>query len=194
MPHNFQIRVGMQSDVDRLSVLAAQVWLHTYCTKGISSEIAQYVLSELTAERFCARLTDPESHILVAECDEYLVGFAVVRFGVSCPASAALEVELQTLYVQEHFTGQGVGWALLVAAEAKAREQAIAPLWLRVNAQNARAIAFYARQGYSKVGTTYFALGQGRYENHVLVGPDTNASVKRTGLLPAQTLADEQGA
>lgn len=59
-----------------------------------------------------------------------------------------------------------------MAAEAKAREQSASPLWLTVNAQNARAIAFYARQGYTQVGTTHFVLGQGRYENHVLIGAD----------------------
>lgn len=172
MRHSIQIRAGQSSDADRLAVLAAQVWLHTYCTNGINSEVAQYVLSELTVERFSARLTEPEAHILVAECEEWLVGFAAVKFGASCPSSARSAVELQTLYVQEHFIGQGIGRSLLEAAEAKAREQSSAPLWLSVNAQNARAIAFYARQGYSKVGTTYFVLGQGRYENHVLVGAD----------------------
>jgi hypothetical protein len=45
-------------------------------------------------------------------------------------------------------------------------------LWLAVNEKNARAIAFYAHQGYAKVGTTYFALGEGRHENHVLIGAD----------------------
>jgi ribosomal protein S18 acetylase RimI-like enzyme len=45
-------------------------------------------------------------------------------------------------------------------------------LWLTVNAKNDRAIAFYARQGYTKVGTAYFVLGEGRHENHVLIGRD----------------------
>jgi ribosomal protein S18 acetylase RimI-like enzyme len=172
MRHSLQIRAGEPSDADRLAVLAAQVWLHTYCTNGINGEVAHYVLSEFTAEKFSARLKDPEVHILVAECEQWLVGFAAVRFGASCPSSGKSAVELQTLYVQEHFIGQGIGRSLLEAAEAKARKQCGAPLWLSVNAQNARAIAFYARQGYSKVGTTYFVLGQGRYENHVLVGAD----------------------
>lgn len=77
---------------------------------------------------------------------------------------------MQTLYVQEHFIGQGIGRELLQSAEAQARNCSASPLWLTVNAKNARAIAFYDRQGYFRVGTTYFVLGQGRHENHVLVG------------------------
>lgn len=172
MHHHLQIRAGQASDADRLAVLAVQVWLHTYATKGINNDVAQYVLSELTVEKFSARLAEPETKMLVAECSEGLVGFAAVKFGFSCPSGARSVVELQTLYVQEHFIGQGIGRSLLEAAEAMAREQATSPLWLTVNAQNARAIAFYARQGYAKVGTAYFVLGQGRHENHVLVGGD----------------------
>ena len=81
-------------------------------------------------------------------------------------------MELQTLYVQEHFLGQGVGSLLLAAAEALARSRANSRLWLTVNATNRRAIAFYDRKGYAQVGTAYFVLGAERYENHVLAGPD----------------------
>ena len=65
---------------------------------------------------------------------------------------------------------RAIGWALLQAAQGRAQEQSSSPLWLAVNSKNARALAFYARQGYNKVGITYFVLGDGRHENHVLVG------------------------
>ena len=147
--------------------------MHTYATGGINRDIAQYVLSELTPERYLALLKEPAIHLFVAEHNENLVGLAVVKFGVQCPAGAGSAVELQALYVQEHFIGQGVGKALLRAAEAKAREQSGSALWLTVNAKNARAIAFYEHQGYSKVGTAYFVLGEKRHENHVFIGRDT---------------------
>jgi diamine N-acetyltransferase len=98
----------------------------------------------------------------------HVVGLAVVRFDTPCPDHPDLAVELQTLYVQEHFLGHGVGSLLLAAAEALARSRANSRLWLTVNATNSGAIAFYDRKGYVKVGTAYFVLGTERYENHVL--------------------------
>jgi len=164
------IRPGHPADAPRLAVLAAQVWLHTYCTDGISDEVARYVLAEFTPGKFAQALNEPGKHITVAERGDSLVGFAVVKRGAACPAEGvASTVELQTLYVQAHFLGHGVGKALIAAAE----EVAQSALWLTVNAKNDRAIAFYARQGYEKVGTTYFVLGEGRHENHVLVGQGT---------------------
>lgn len=168
------LRDAQPNDANCLAVLAAQVWLHTYATRGVSHEIAQYVLSELSVEKFSALLDDPDTRVVVAHGGENLVGFACIRLGATCPSDPCATVELLTLYVQEPFTGQEVGRSLLTAAEGKAREHASGPLWLTVNAQNARAIAFYARQGYTKVGTTFFALGEGRHENHVLVGKKTS--------------------
>ena len=166
------VRSGRLADAKLLAVLATQVWLHTYATEGITDPIAEYVLSEFTPGKFLARLSEPAVHVLVAEHDQGLVGLAVVGYGAQCPASNRLTCELEMLYVQDHFTGRGVGKSLLQAAEAKAREGSNAALWLTVNARNTSAIAFYAHQGYSKVGTAYFVLGEGRHENHVLIGPD----------------------
>jgi ribosomal protein S18 acetylase RimI-like enzyme len=78
--------------------------------------------------------------------------------------------ELQTLYVQAHFVGQGVGRQLLSVAEKTAFDLAGMPLWLTVNAHNSQAIGFYMRQGYTKQGTTDFVLGDQRHENLVLIG------------------------
>jgi diamine N-acetyltransferase len=164
------VRSGRSEDASLLAVLATQVWLHTYATSGITADIAEYVLRRFTPEGFLAVLGDPTSQTFVAASGNSLAGLAVVKFDTPCPAGSYSSAELQTLYVQEHFIGRGAGKALLKAAESEARRRSNGVLWLMVNAKNDRAIAFYAHQGYTKVGTSYFALGEGRYENHVLVG------------------------
>lgn len=173
MPSKMCIRDGQLNDAELLAVLAAQVWWHTYATDGVNGEIARYVLSALAPERYLALLNDPESHLFVAEHGACMVGFAVVKWGAPCPTDPARVAELQTLYVQEHFLGHGVGKALLHAAESRVRALSGSALWLTVNAKNTRAKGFYARQGYTKVGSTDFVLGETRHENDVLVGPGT---------------------
>ncbi len=166
------IRSALATDANCLAVLTTQVWLHTYATDGISSEIADYVLAQLTPGNYLALLADPSTKVWVAECGGNLVGLVVVKFGVQCPTSNRSTTELQTLYVQEHFAGQGVGSLLLQTAEESAHNLAQTALWLTANSRNSRALAFYKRHGYCQIGTTYFALGQSQHENHVLIGPD----------------------
>lgn len=175
----FALRRPSAHDAECLSVLAMQVWLHTYATQGITQNIACYVREHLSASHYRARLAEPNCHIWVAQCGAGLAGFALLQLDSACPVGGQPSAQLQTLYVQAPFVGQGLGKALLQAAQAQA-EQSMqtsgSALWLTVNAQNANAIAFYARQGYVQVGSSDFVMGQERHLNHVLIGPAPSTS------------------
>ena len=166
------VRRGELRDAENLSALAIQVWLHTYATEGISSVVSRYVLSEFSAGKFEVALSEDSTAVLVAEVNESLVGYAKLTTGKLCPVATSSEVELATLYVQEHFVGTGVGRALLGQAEQWARHRTNSSIWLAVNSKNSRAIAFYAKHGYTKLGITHFELGNEKHENLVLGGRD----------------------
>ncbi len=166
------IRHGDHRDTESLCALAIQVWLHTYAIEGVSSLIARYVLSRFTPNNFEALLREKLSAVFVAEIDQNLVGYATVTGSNLCPAPASAKVELATLYVQEHFMGKGIGHALLLCAEQWAHQRERSHLWLTTNSQNRRAIAFYTKHGYTKIGITHFELDTEKHENVVLVGRD----------------------
>ena len=164
------IRTARVDDAACIAVLATQVWLHTYAKQGISAAISHYTRTQLIPEKYLALLDDPLARLWVAELYGCLVAFAVVKFDAPCPVFAPGSAELQTLYVQEHFVGQGVGQQLLWVAEDMARIQTGLPLWLTVNVNNARAIGFYGRHGYTLRGTSDFVMGDQRHANHVFIG------------------------
>ena len=171
----FNLRAARNDDAKTLCALATQVWLHTYATDGVSPVIADYVLDALSPARFAQLLSDSEANVVVAEHGDKLLGFVALRLNATCPSPSETSIsrtELETLYVQAPFLGQGIGSALLRHAETIARAHAPAHsgLWLTVNARNARAIRFYAAHGYQKVGTHVFMLGGVGHENHVMVG------------------------
>ena len=170
MTPSYHIRHAQPDDASRLAVLAAQVWMHTYATQGVSSVIADYVLAELTPQSFAAKLGNPEITILVAEHDAHLLGFAVVQSGTVCASATEATVELATLYVQAHYQGQGIGCRLLHGARALAAAHAGTGLWLTVNAQNAAAIDFYRHHDFQLVGTADFVLGGVAHQNWVMRG------------------------
>jgi diamine N-acetyltransferase len=157
------------ADAERLSVLASQVWLHTYATDGISPVIARYVLDEFSVSKFATTLTQENSTVLVAEVDANIVGYGLVNVGSACPAGDS-SVEVASLYVQEHFARQGIGSALLRECQQLALQHTgSSAFWLTVNAENFPAIAFYSKHGLVKTGTAYFELGGEKHENHVMV-------------------------
>lgn len=166
------VRPAVPGDSLCLGVLAMQVFLDTYATGGIRPEIAREVLGTYTPATYDALLARADVSILVAERRGHLLGFAQTTLGTSqALVIAAVPAELDRLYVQEPFTGRGLGQRLLHAAEQDAAARGATLMWLSPWVHNQRARHFYAREGYADIGTAWFEFEGERHENRVLVHP-----------------------
>lgn len=170
MEATHSIRTARQEDSARIAVLGAHVWIHTYAAAGVSEIIAQYVLATFTPEKILTMVNDPGAVLLIAEAEGNLAGYIVMRFG---SYHADVPVEIETLYIQDSFSGRGIGSALLTRArgiaEARTGNRTV---WLIVNSQNEKAISFYRSRGMTQEGLAYFELGGIKHENKVMVARD----------------------
>lgn len=168
------IRPARLEDARNLAALAIQVWLHTYATQGIRSHLSEFVLTELTPEKFQRLLADPAHLLLVAELDGHLLAYADLDFESPREDVPGVRTELATLYVQEHFAGQGLGSRLMAACAEEAKRRSGSPcFWLSVYHRNERALAFYKKHGLEIRGAFDFELGDERHRNLVLAGMET---------------------
>lgn len=166
-PHTPLLRAAIISDAPRLATLGLQVWLHTYCTQGINNAIAHYVLNEFTIAKFTALIVDPTRSILVLEQGDNLIAYLTLHHG---QVFADVCNEIETLYVQAPFLRQGLGQRLLTQARELLVHAGENPaVWLKVNAQNLAAQAFYQAQGFVIEGETDFVLDGVAYKNWVMV-------------------------
>jgi len=78
---------------------------------------------------------------------------------------------LRRLYVQERFTGHGIGKRLLLEAERFTASRGASLLWLTAWVGNPRALAFYPRQGYAEMGRTAYVFEAESYENRLFGKP-----------------------
>lgn len=166
--NDISFRRAVQADTLTLSMLATQVFLDTYATDGVRPSVAREVQAQLGPAAIEALLVRADTSLVVAERAQHLVGFVQSTAG----AQHALVpqrpcVELERLYVQEPFTGRGLGKALLAHAEQHAAAQGAAVLWLTCWVHNTRALAFYARQGYAELGSTDYVFEGEHHENRV---------------------------
>ena len=171
------LRNAEPTDALCLGVLATQVFLDTYATAGIRPGIAREVLAAFSTEAVQARIADAMQQVRVAEFDGHLVGFTALRWAAPQPlvAERVAErvadqdlVELDKLYVQERFTGLGVGSLLLRDAEALAAAAGATHLWLTPWVGNLRALQFYRHHGYADHGKTLYRIENEAHENRVL--------------------------
>ena len=167
-PDAITFRPATPADALCLGVLSTQVFLDTYAIPGVSPSLAREALEQHSVAVYDAGLAEPGVTILVAECAGYLVGFAQVKDGVGdalVPAAAASE--LRRLYVQERFTGRGIGRDLLRHAEKAAAARGADMLWLTAWEGNTRALQFYPRCGYEDRGGTIYTFGGEDFPNRL---------------------------
>ena len=144
-----------------LAALSLEVWFSTYSGDGIRTENSQHALSVFTEEAFKKILADPKYKVLVCVEGIYLRGYALVNFD-SQFENRDLGFEIERLYVQPPFQGQGVGRQLLSEVENRYGDK----FWLYTWVQN-KSIGFYRKYGFQEVGEYRFLFGDVVIENLV---------------------------
>lgn len=168
MPPDYTIRRALASDANNIAALGMQVWLHTYAKEGIREEISDFVFANFSPACIATLITNPTKIILVVQQNVHLLAYTVLQLGSPCPTKPELHNELETLYVQAHFAGLGLGPALLRACKEHIRATGGIPqFWLKTWHRNSKAINFYLKQGFQREGSSYFQLGDEQHENFI---------------------------
>jgi ribosomal-protein-alanine N-acetyltransferase len=99
-----------------------------------------------TRPRVLRSLRHPDTNAIVAICDAYRAGFAIMKYGDE-------EAHLMLLAVSPEHERCGIGSALVEWLEASARVAGIARVTLEARAANEIARSFYRRLGYAVTQT-----------------------------------------
>ena len=171
MPTTPTLRRATADDATLLAAFAAQAFADTYRELSDAQEIADYVAEHFRPEDIAAVIADPTCVTLLAEVGEQLAGYAIVKAGEAPGCVPGPTVQLWRLYLGAGFIGQGLGAQLMRAAQAEAGRQGAATLWLGVYDRNVRAVRFYERFGFRKVGGREFLFGGQVYIDPVYAAP-----------------------
>ena len=163
-------------DPHELAAVAARTF-PLACPPSIAREnVASFIATNLTAERFTEYLTDPRRAILTAQQDGRIVGYAMLVDGVEDDPDVARAVdirpaaELSKMYVLPDHHGDGWSATLMEHALATAGQWRVRCVWLGVNRENRRAQRFYTKHGFRINGTRTFQVGDDlREHDYVMV-------------------------
>ncbi|MFQ6330146.1 MULTISPECIES: GNAT family N-acetyltransferase [unclassified Nocardia] len=161
-------------DAEALSDVAAATF-PLACPPGATADDIEIFISDvLSGERFGEYLTDPTRTVLKAVANGDIVGYAMLHAGdpadpqVAAAVNLRPVVEISKMYVLPGHHGSGVSKALMRAALQRAREEGAAGVWLGVNQENTRAQRFYAKHGFTRVGTKTFHVGNQLHHDFVM--------------------------
>lgn len=159
------IRRAAMDDAGALAALAAVTFPLACPPSASPSDIAAHLATTLSEQNFRNYLADPDTIILVLDTGGRLDGYSLLvdRPAADPDVASALaltpSVELSKCYVHPEHHGLGAAAELMHATVLAAAATGGAGMWLGVNSQNKRAIRFYEKSGFQKVGTKSFQLG-----------------------------------
>jgi tRNA (guanine37-N1)-methyltransferase len=179
---DISIRVAERADAAALSELAADTFPLACPPSTTPDAIAAFIAEHFTVERLADWLEDTDRTLLVAEePGGRLVGYSMLIGGASgepgdtdaaAAVSARPAIELSKFYTRAGAHGSGtVAGPLMTATIDAAGATAASTVWLGVNEENARAIRFYEKHGFGKVGRKSFRLGDRIEDDWVLEHP-----------------------
>ena len=165
------VRVCGQGDDQALALIGKATFLEAFAGILSSEDILLHCETQHTPEIYKTWLADPRARTWLAEIEP---GNAPVGYLVVAPASLPLpdlsdaDLEVKRIYLLHRVQGAGLGARLMKEAVTFAALAGITRLVLGVYEKNDRAISFYERFGFTRVGTRRFRVGRNDYDDLIL--------------------------
>lgn len=171
------VRPATASDLDGLARVAAATFALACPPHMTIERIDAFIDGVLSRSRFEDYLGDGARRVLLAERSGHPLGYAMLVDAEPADPDVAASirlrptVELSKIYVLPEAHGTGSARSLMDAGLAWARTRGALGVWLGVNQQNERAQRFYAKSGFTVVGTKRFLVGDRHEDDFVMELP-----------------------
>ena len=168
MPEPTVRRAG-PDDAQKLAVLGQATFLTAFAHDHPGDALIAHCLTAHSACIYARWAADPAYALWLVETP---LGAPIGYAALTPPALdidvAEDELELKRIYALSGWQNAGIGRKLMEAVIAEARSRGAARLYLCVYEVNVAAQRFYARLGFSRVGTQAFMVGDRAFTDWIL--------------------------
>ncbi|WP_430748909.1 GNAT family N-acetyltransferase [Candidatus Enterococcus moelleringii] len=157
------------SQAEILLDLGLRTFNDTFSPQNTPENMEAYVSEAFQLDKMAAELANPDSNFFFIYTDDQLAGYLKVNVNDAQTEDIAENaLEIERIYVDVAFKGQGLGKALMEKALEVAKEKGRTTVWLGVWEKNLPAIGFYQKQGFEKVSQHSFWMGDDEQTDFIL--------------------------
>ncbi|HEU4960063.1 MAG TPA: GNAT family N-acetyltransferase [Sphingomonas sp.] len=163
------VRRAVAEDAAALSLVAGATLLDAFAGILSGADLVAHCARHNTPAKFAALIGDPASVVTVAEAANggAPLGYSVLTTPDLPVETDADDIELRRIYMLSRLHGSGLGAELMERALADARAMGKTRVLLGVYGGNARARAFYERQGFVVTGARQFLVGETLHDDAI---------------------------
>lgn len=169
----WRLRRASPEDAAAVALVAQASFLETFAGILAGPDILAHLAGKSRPEHFARWSTDPAATLTLAEHGRGAapIGYTLLTPPEEVGDTQPGDIELRRIYTLSSMRGTGLGAALMTRAVDDARDAGARRILLGVFAGNARARAFYERQGFGIVAERRFRVGDTLHDDMVYARP-----------------------
>ena len=157
------------NDLNILQDLAIRTYWETYGAQNTPENMDAYIQTAFHADQLQRELSDPNSEFHFLYADETLAGFMKLNEAPSqTDVNDKESLQLERIYVSGPFQGMGLGQYMIDAAIQTAVRRKKKYIWLCAWEHNHKALQFYEKNGFWKMGAHSIFMGDDEQTDYLL--------------------------
>ena len=157
---NVQFRPCTIEDLSDLCSFSRDIFFETFKDTCSPEDMGAILDDKYNVDRIRSELLNPASTFFFLYMDGALVGYIKIN---DAPAQTDIQdedaLELERIYVSKEVQDSGLGSYLMEQTVAMTKQKGKQYIWLGVWEKNKKAISFYQKHGFYKIGTHEFVIG-----------------------------------
>lgn len=156
-------------DVRALRDISRKTFQETFADQNSAADLQAYLDKAFDTDKLRGELSDENSRFYFLYADGELAGYLKLN---QAPAQTDINdedtLEIERIYVAQAYQGRGLGRYLMNLAVRTAQAAKKSCIWLGVWEKNEKAIAFYKKHGFTRVGVHPFILGGDAQTDYIM--------------------------
>jgi diamine N-acetyltransferase len=169
--HSFSIRRATLDDAEKMASLGARLFAESYGETHPEPELSRYLARSFSVVGIREAIADGDVTMVIVEDPKgSAIAYAYLRSSAEPPSGVDGEraFEIVRFYVDGAAQGRGIGAALMEKCFDDAKKRGADVVWLQVWKEAPWAVGFYARMGFSVVGSAPFYFGDQVGDDHIM--------------------------
>ena len=164
--HIIETRIATQNDAQLIALLGRVTFTETFGHLfRDKQDLVNYYNTTFSVDKIENSLSKSETVFWISFVNQLPVGYAKLKLNSTTEFITSEKIcQLQKIYVLKDFLSMKIGSKLQNLLLAKAKELAFKNVWLSVLKTNERAIQFYQKNGFKKIGNHDFQIGKENFE------------------------------
>lgn len=163
------LKICTPDDLDSLREIAIKTYTQTFDPFNSKENMEAYLEEAFHTEKLRKEMADANSVFYLLYYGEQVAGYLKLN---EAPSQTDINdngsLEIERFYVSKEFQGAGLGRWLMEQAISIAVGRGKKYAWLGVWEKNERALRFYKKNGFYKIGSHPFVMGDDAQTDYIM--------------------------